>query len=106
MRTAYFCEPNTLTCATPLTIEMRCATLDCASSSSAESGSVLDRMTMKKIAWSAGLTFWYDGGTGICAGLTSINSTSTQCGTYTTLQFDLSRDIGSTTSAAAWVPVV
>ncbi|MNC90385.1 hypothetical protein D3C83_64760 [compost metagenome] len=57
-RTANFCEPKTLTCATPLTIEMRCATFACASSSRADSGSVLERMTMKKIAWSAGLTFW------------------------------------------------
>ena len=49
MRTAYFCEPNTFTCATPLTIEMRCATLVCAISSIVDSGSVVERRTMKKI---------------------------------------------------------
>jgi hypothetical protein len=27
MRTAYFCEPYTCTCATPLTVEIRCARL-------------------------------------------------------------------------------
>jgi len=40
MRTAYFCEPNTCTCATPLTVEMRCAMKVVAYSSIAESGSV------------------------------------------------------------------
>ena len=49
IRTAYFCEPNTLTCATPLTIEIRWATTDCAISSSVESGSVDDRRMRKKI---------------------------------------------------------
>jgi hypothetical protein len=68
MRTAYFCEPNTFTCATPLTIEMRCPMVDCAISSRVESGSVGERRMMKKIDWSAGLTFWYDGGDGICGG--------------------------------------
>ena len=57
------------TCATPLTIEIRWATCDCgvlverrraaASASSA---------TRKRIGWSAGLTFWYDGGDGISGG--------------------------------------
>ena len=42
--------------------------VDCASSSSADSGSVGDRSTMKKIDWSDGLTFWNDGGDGICGG--------------------------------------
>ena len=32
-RTAYFCEPNTVTWATPLMVEMRCARLVCAYSS-------------------------------------------------------------------------
>ncbi len=40
MRTAYFCEPNTCTCATPLTVEMRWAMNVVAYSSMAESGSV------------------------------------------------------------------
>ena len=42
MRTAYFCEPYTLTCATPLTVEMRCARFVCASSSSCESGNTFE----------------------------------------------------------------
>ena len=67
-RTANFCDPKMLTCATPLTIEIRCATWDCAISSSIASDNVDDRRTMKKIDWSAGLTFWYDGGDGISGG--------------------------------------
>jgi hypothetical protein len=27
IRTAYFCDPNTCTCATPLIVEIRCARL-------------------------------------------------------------------------------
>ena len=42
-------RPKMLTCATPLTIEIRCATCDCAISSSTASDSVDDRRTMKKI---------------------------------------------------------
>ena len=34
MRTAYFCAPNTCTCATPFTVEMRCASVVSAYSSS------------------------------------------------------------------------
>ena len=68
MRTACFCEPNTFTCATPLTIEMRCATLVCAISSSVESGSVLRPQDDEEDRLIAGLTFWYDGGAGICGG--------------------------------------
>ena len=49
-RTAYFCEPKTLTCATPLTIEMRCATLVCANSSSVGERQRLRPQTTKKIA--------------------------------------------------------
>src|SRR5882724_1789013 len=43
--TAYFCEPRTCTCATPLTIEMRCAMRVCAYSSSVHGGSVVDVTT-------------------------------------------------------------
>ena len=39
-RTAYFCEPITCTCATPLIVEMRCASSVSAYSSTVESGSV------------------------------------------------------------------
>ena len=40
-RTAYFCAPSTATCATPDTIEMRCAMRVSAYSSSVQSGNVL-----------------------------------------------------------------
>ena len=40
MRTAYFCAPKTLTCATPLTIDRRCARTVSAYWSTCESGSV------------------------------------------------------------------
>jgi len=43
MRTAYFWEPYTCTCATPDTIEMRCARNVSAYSSSWESGRVVER---------------------------------------------------------------
>jgi len=42
MRTAYFCEPNTCTWATPFTVEMRCAMSVVAYSSSCERGSVAE----------------------------------------------------------------
>jgi hypothetical protein len=44
-RTAYFAAPNTCTCATPLTIEMRCAIVDSAYSSITGSGNVAERST-------------------------------------------------------------
>ncbi len=39
-RTAYFCAPKTWTCATPETVEIRCAMIVSAYSSIVESGSV------------------------------------------------------------------
>src|SRR5207244_4495618 len=39
-RTAYFCEPKIVTCATPLTVEMRWARNVCAYSSTVYSGCV------------------------------------------------------------------
>ena len=45
MRTADFDAPPTVTCATPLTVEMRCASVDWAYSSTADIGSVLERST-------------------------------------------------------------
>ena len=68
MRAAYLAAPNTCTCATPLTIEMRCASVVSAYSSRVESGSVAERITRNITGWSAGFTFWYDGGAGICGG--------------------------------------
>jgi hypothetical protein len=56
-RTAYFCAPNTCTCATPLTIEMRCAIVVSAYSSSVDSGSVFEVSARIQTGWSAGLTF-------------------------------------------------
>ena len=46
-RTAYFAAPNTFTCATPLTIEIRCAIVDSAYSSMSDSGSVGEWSTRK-----------------------------------------------------------
>ena len=47
---------------------MCCAIVDCAYSSSVESGSDFDRRTRIITGESVGLTFWYDGGAGICGG--------------------------------------
>src|SRR6187200_1997465 len=68
IRTAYFCEPITLTWATPLIIDSRCAMVDCAYSSSVDNGNVSDSSTRIETGKSAGFTFWYDGGAGICGG--------------------------------------
>jgi hypothetical protein len=62
MRTAYFCEPNTCTCATPSTVEMRCASVVCAYSSSVESGSRSEVSARNRMGESAGFDFWYEGG--------------------------------------------
>ncbi len=62
MRTAYFCAPYTRTCATPPTIESRCASVVSPYSSSVESGTSVDVSANVKIGASAGLVFWYDGG--------------------------------------------
>src|SRR5581483_560980 len=53
---------NTFTCATPGTIEMRCAIIVSANSSSLDSGMSDERIAKYRIALSAGFTFWYDGG--------------------------------------------
>ena len=66
-RTAYLAAPKTCTCATPLTIEMRWPMVS-AYSLTVESGSVAERSVRKITGWSPGLTFWYDGGDGICGG--------------------------------------
>ncbi len=57
MRTAYFCEPNTSTCATPVTIEMRWAMVCCPYSSRTESGTVFDERTRMMTDWSLGFAF-------------------------------------------------
>src|SRR6266480_184231 len=62
MRTAYFAEPNTWTCATPLTVDRRCARNVSAYSSSADSWRVLDVRARYRIGESAGFDLLYDGG--------------------------------------------
>src|SRR6267378_7673559 len=62
MRTAYFAEPKTCTCATPLTVDRRCARNVSAYSSSAGRGSVLDVSARYRIGESAGFDLLYDGG--------------------------------------------
>ena len=57
MRTAYFAAPNTSTCATPVTVEMRWAIIDSAYSSTVEIGSVGDRTTRIMMGMSPGFTF-------------------------------------------------
>ena len=56
MRTAYFCDPYTITCATPLTIEIRWAISVSAYSLSLYSGSVGAVSAKNRIGWSAGFT--------------------------------------------------
>ena len=68
MRTAYFAAPKIPTCATPLTVEIRCAIVDSAYSSTVQMGRSGDRSASSTTGWSPGLTFWYDGGVGICGG--------------------------------------
>ncbi len=58
MRTAYFCEPKTMTWATPLTMEIRWAIMVSAYSSRVERGRVGEVRTIKRIGVRAGLTFW------------------------------------------------
>ena len=57
IRTAYFWAPNTDTCATPFTIEMLCASVFSAYSSSCDSGNSFDVSARYWIGWSAGFTF-------------------------------------------------
>ena len=79
MRTAYFCAPNTLTCATPESCEMRCAMSVSAYSSTTESGSVADESAANSTGWSAGLTFWNDGGVVISTGSLRAAVVSADC---------------------------
>src|SRR5689334_2823812 len=68
MRTAYLAGPKTLTWATPLTIETRCATVESAYSLTVESGRVSDLNTRNMTGKSPGFTLKYDGGAGIWGG--------------------------------------
>ena len=67
-RTEYFCEPKTWTWATPLTMEIRWAIEVSAYSSTVDNGSSREWIDRYRIGWSAGLTFWNDGGLGISGG--------------------------------------
>src|SRR6266705_2808448 len=62
MRTAYFAEPNTWTCATPLTVDRRCARNVSAYSSSADNWRVPEVKARYRIGESAGFDLLYDGG--------------------------------------------
>src|SRR3990170_5891536 len=68
MRTAYFCEPKTSTWATPLTIEIRCARIVSAYSSTVESGRVSEVRAKRSTEKLAGFTLRYDGGLGMVDG--------------------------------------
>ena len=67
-RTANFCDPNTFTWATPVTIDRRWASRFCAYRSSCGSGSVGELSVRNSTGESAGFTFWYDGGDGMPGG--------------------------------------
>ncbi len=61
-RTAYFCAPFTVTCETPLTIEMLGAIMFSAKSSTADISIEFDVRLRKRIGWSAGFCLRNDGG--------------------------------------------
>src|ERR1700693_3941763 len=65
MRTAYCCDPYTCTCATPLTVEICCASRFSAYSATVDSGNVDDESTMFMMGASAGFTLRCVGGVGI-----------------------------------------
>ena len=56
------------TCATPVTVDSRCAMTVSAYSFTCDSGSVSELSARNMIAWSAGLTFCSDGGVGMSGG--------------------------------------
>ncbi len=68
IRTAYCCEPYTCTCATPLMVEICCASRFSAYSATVDSGSVDEERTMFRIGASAGFTLRCVGGLGIDEG--------------------------------------
>ena len=68
MRTEYFCEPYTLTSATPSIIDRRCASKVSAYSSTFDNGMVCEVRPMKNTGASAGLTLRNVGGTVIVVG--------------------------------------
>ncbi len=73
-RTAYLADPNTCTCATPETIETRCATIVSAYSSRSESR-IVDEVTKKlRIGVSPGFTLRNEGGLGIPGGSSGMAS--------------------------------
>ena len=67
-RTAYFWAPKTRTCATPVRLEMRCASSVSAYSSTADSGRLAELSARNSTGESAGLTLRNEGGVVISAG--------------------------------------
>ena len=67
-RSAYFCAPNTCTCDTPAAVEIRCAIIVSAYSSTTESGNVGELTARYMMGWSAGLVLRSDGGDGMSVG--------------------------------------
>src|SRR5947209_9813149 len=67
-RTAYFCEPKTLTWATPEMVDSRCASCVSAYSFRRDIGMLGELMAMKKIGKSPGFTLRKDGGDGMLGG--------------------------------------
>ena len=68
IRTAYFCEPNTFTWATPSTIDRRCASWVSPYSFTVDSGKVSELRVRYRIALSAGFTLRKVGGVGMVVG--------------------------------------
>src|ERR1035437_8125055 len=68
MRTAYFAEPKTCTCATPSTMEMRCAIMVSAYSSRSLRRMVGEVRNRLRMGWSPGLTLRNEGGVGMPGG--------------------------------------
>ncbi len=68
IRTANFWAPWMLTCATPVTVESRCARMVSAYSFTCDRGSVSEATHRNSTGESAGLTFCRDGGVGMPGG--------------------------------------
>src|SRR5579885_391631 len=73
-RTAYFCVPNTITCATPETMEMRCAMVVSAYSSTVQMGKVSEKTPRNITGESAGLYLRKEGGAGMPGGSRGVAS--------------------------------
>ena len=101
-RTANFCAPNTDTCATPLTIEMRCAIVVSAYSSTVESGSVSELTVRKNTGVSAGFTFRKEGGDGMPGGSWRVVRAMAVCTSCAAASMFRSRSNCSVTFVLPW----